>query len=58
VQELTGRRLDYARDLLQRGGNTITGAAFSSGFNDISHFYRLYRRRYGGPPGRDLPAGG
>ncbi len=56
VQELTDRRLEYARDLLQRGGNTITGAAFSSGFNDISHFYRLYRRRYGGPPGRDLAA--
>lgn len=54
VQELTARRLEYARDLLQRGGNTITGAAFSSGFNDISHFYRLYRRRYGAPPGRDL----
>jgi AraC-like DNA-binding protein len=49
-------RATYARELLRGGRNTIMGAAFSSGFNDLSNFYRVYRRVFGRPPGKDLGA--
>ncbi|MDK2971403.1 MAG: hypothetical protein PWP23_1158 [Candidatus Sumerlaeota bacterium] len=45
-------RLEYAAGLIAEGRNTIIGAAFSSGFGDLAHFYRLFRRRFGAPPGK------
>lgn len=51
VERLTRLRLEYAARMLEQGANTIIGAAFSSGFGDLAHFYRLFRRRYGRPPG-------
>ncbi len=50
VEFLTERRLDYVQSLLSQGQNTVTGAAFSAGFDDLSHFYRLFRRRTGLAP--------
>lgn len=59
-RELTGKgllehrndlRLDQAARLIRDYGATIAGAAFSSGFQDLAHFYRLFRRRFGKPPG-------
>ncbi|CAN5722220.1 hypothetical protein BH09VER1_BH09VER1_34900 [soil metagenome] len=50
IEYLTEKRLDYAQRLLSHGQNTVTGAAFSAGFDDLSHFYRLFRRRTGMPP--------
>lgn len=43
------RRLTERARGLPRGG--IAGVAFSSGFNDLSHFYREYGRRFGTTPG-------
>lgn len=47
---LTERRLAHAAQLLRRGEHSVTGVMFSCGFNDTSHFYRLFRRRFGKPP--------
>lgn len=45
-------RLEQAARLIRDHGNTIAGAAFSSGFQDLAHFYRLFKRKYGQPPGK------
>jgi AraC-like DNA-binding protein len=58
VEHLTARRLSHARELLEQGGNSVLGVMFSCGFNDLSHFYRLYRRRFGETPGSRRRAGG
>ena len=42
-----------ARDRLLRGDASVTGIALSVGFSNISHFRRLFRRRYW----PSLPAG-
>ncbi len=49
-------RLDHAATLMRERGHTIAGAAFSSGFQDLTHFYRLFRRRYSMPPGEWIKA--
>lgn len=47
---VTGLRLEYARRRLAAGGR-IADAALDAGFQDLSHFYRLFRRRFGQTPG-------
>jgi AraC family L-rhamnose operon regulatory protein RhaS len=47
---LNERRLAHAAHLLRTGENSLIGVAFSCGYNDLSHFYRLFRRRYQSPP--------
>lgn len=47
------KRLERAHRLLsdpQLSDRTLTAIAFSAGFNDLSHFQRRFRRRYGAPP--------
>lgn len=51
LQALTELRLVHTTELLKKGSHSIVGAAFSSGFEDISHFYRLFSKYYGMPPG-------
>jgi AraC family L-rhamnose operon regulatory protein RhaS len=51
LEKLTELRLAYAARLLEKKTHTIIGVAFSCGYNDLSHFYRLFRRRFGVPPG-------
>jgi AraC-like DNA-binding protein len=43
-------RLVHAAKLLRESEHSIVGVIFSCGFNDVSHFYRLFRRRYGIAP--------
>lgn len=48
---VTEHRLMVARDRLLRGDASVTAIALSVGFSNISHFRRLFRRRYGLAPG-------
>ncbi|QYM79856.1 AraC family transcriptional regulator [Horticoccus luteus] len=50
LAELTERRLTHAAQLLRAQRHSVVGAAFSSGYGDLSHFYRLFRARFGHPP--------
>ena len=45
-------RLETACELLIEEEQSIAGAAFSCGFEDLSHFYRSFRRHFGVPPGQ------
>lgn len=54
VDHLNGLRLIHAERLLRTGGHSVTGATFSAGFEDLSHFYRLFRGKHGMPPRRWL----
>jgi len=47
---LNERRLEHAARLLRGEGRSITGVIFACGFNDVSNFYRLFRRRFGAAP--------
>lgn len=50
LEQLTELRLTHAAGLLRDNRHSIVGAAFSSGYGDLSHFYRLFRARFGQPP--------
>lgn len=52
LEKLTELRLKYAADLLSQKSTTILGTAFSCGYQDLSHFYRLFKQRYGVAPGQ------
>jgi len=49
-EHLTRLRLDHAAELLRSGDYSVLGTMFSCGFGDTSHFYRLFKARYGAPP--------
>ena len=54
---IQSRRLDHAAARLAQSRNApVTAIAFDSGFNDLSTFCRLFRRRFGVAP-RDYRAG-
>lgn len=48
-QYISKKRLANAR-LLIEAGETVSGAAISSGFTDYSVFFRMYKKYYGEPP--------
>lgn len=50
LERMTELRLKHAARLLEQGHHSIVGAAFASGYQDLSHFYRLFRARYGMTP--------
>lgn len=43
-------RLEYCRRLLVEGNHSITEAAFEAGFQNLSHFNRLFRERWDQAP--------
>jgi AraC family transcriptional regulator len=49
-QYLLRTRLAHAASLLRRGGHSVSEAALSSGFSDLSRFGQLFRRQLGCAP--------
>jgi AraC family L-rhamnose operon regulatory protein RhaS len=47
---LTRLRIDYARQLLRETRRGIASVAFECGFEDLSSFYRAFKRQAGVPP--------
>ena len=47
---LLQRRLDHAARLLRRPDMNVTEAALESGFQDVSHFSRVFKERFGISP--------
>jgi len=45
-QWLMEKRLDKAHDLLTRDGLSVTDAAFEVGYENVSHFIKLYKRKF------------
>lgn len=43
-------RISYAARLLSDGSSSVTGAAMEAGFNDLTHFGRLFRKTFGETP--------
>lgn len=50
LDHLTALRLEHAAALLRENRHSIVGAAFSCGYGDLSHFYRLFKAHFGEPP--------
>lgn len=50
-------RLIAARALLADGGQSVTEAAYATGYESATHFSRDYRRKFGNPPRRDTRVG-
>jgi AraC family transcriptional regulator of arabinose operon len=51
-QYLLKARLERAARLLRQEEGTLENLAFRCGFEDPIHFNKMFRRRYGMPPGR------
>ncbi len=47
---LLGKRLDYAAALFRSSKRNVTEIAFDSGFEDVSHFSRAFKARFGVSP--------
>jgi AraC family transcriptional regulator, exoenzyme S synthesis regulatory protein ExsA len=55
---LLQQRLGYSAALLRNSKMNVTEIAFESGFEDVSHFSRVFKERFGVPPmafRQDLP---
>lgn len=50
---VTRLRVNRARELLREDGANVTEIAMECGFNNISNFYRLYKKHMGKTPGDD-----
>ncbi len=50
ADHLAGLRVDYARHLLEETERSVVAIAFESGFEDVSSFYRAFKRRTGMAP--------
>jgi len=47
---LLQKRLDYSAGLLRNSKRNVTEIAFESGFEDVSHFSRVFKERFNVPP--------
>lgn len=50
---LTRLRINRAREMLRDEQKNVTHIAMECGFNNISNFYRLYKKYVGNPPGEE-----
>ena len=44
------RRLEYAEYQLKTSNDPVSAIAYSSGFENISHFSKVYKQKFGAPP--------
>lgn len=47
---LLRQRLEHSADLLRNSSLNVTEVALESGFEDVSHFSRVFKERFGAPP--------
>jgi len=47
---LLAKRLDYSAKLIRNSDDNITNIAFDSGFEDVSHFSRVFKGKFGLSP--------
>jgi AraC-like DNA-binding protein/quercetin dioxygenase-like cupin family protein len=50
ADHLAGLRVDYARQLLEETDRSVVAIAFESGFEEVSSFYRAFKKRTGMAP--------
>ncbi|QNK62442.1 helix-turn-helix transcriptional regulator [Pedobacter sp. PAMC26386] len=48
----TNRRLEYAEYQIKSSSNTVSMIAYASGFENLSHFSKVYKQKYGVSPTR------
>jgi AraC-like DNA-binding protein len=53
LQRVQQMRIDHARRLLRETGKSIASVAFESGFDDASHFHRVFKSIVGHPPSHE-----
>ncbi|MBN1414747.1 MAG: helix-turn-helix domain-containing protein [Bacteroidales bacterium] len=54
------KRLTRAKELLDNDAGTVSEIAYKVGFNSVSYFHRVFKKRFGVPPGdikKDAAAG-
>lgn len=49
---INGLRLGYAKNLLLTSNLSILEVAYEAGFDNLSHFYHLFKSSYGSSPGK------
>ena len=49
---LLSKRLDYAATLLVNNLSNVSQVAFESGFEDVSHFSRVFKQKFNQSPSR------
>ncbi|MFA7345807.1 MAG: AraC family transcriptional regulator [Terrimicrobiaceae bacterium] len=50
LQTVLALRVGHARRLLRQTNRSVAAVAFESGFQDLSHFYRVFRKSSGSSP--------
>ncbi|MGB3464794.1 MAG: helix-turn-helix domain-containing protein [Cyclobacteriaceae bacterium] len=51
-QWLMTRRMEKSRDLLEKANYSVTRAAYESGYENISHFIKAFKKQFGITPGQ------
>lgn len=49
-QWIRNRRLEKAKELLMSSGLSVTNACFATGFENVAHFSKSFKKKYGVPP--------
>lgn len=51
---LIRRRLEAAREMIHRGAGKVSDICYTVGFNNLSHFSKIYKEAYGVAPTKDI----